>query len=85
MSKVKYYGEFNSNGYEIFVQDGSNSESIYQAGNCKYDSAQSLPVGSDGSLDIATIESYCEQTGKEIANDNNGLWIGCSKVDDYSA
>ena len=79
-----YFGEFNENGYSIFC-DSQHEDAIYQAGNCQYDSSQYLPIGSKGSIDIATIEAYCDQTGKEIAKENSGIWDGCSKIDNFES
>lgn len=82
IEKRKYFGSFNRNGYEINYP-GNTSDPIYQASNCKYDSGQYLPPDADGSLDIATIEEFCDSTGKQIAEDNGGEWIGCHRVDDF--
>lgn len=78
----RYYGEFNENGYEIFLV-GNMEGAIYQAGNCKYDSYQWLPVGGKGVIDIITIEDYCNSTGREIAKENGGVWTGCSRIENF--
>jgi len=78
-----YFGEYNQNGYSIYISDSPYDGVIYQAGNCKYDSAQYLPVGAEGTIDITTIEDYCNQTGQEIAEENGGIWDGAKQVDDY--
>jgi len=80
----EYYGEFNNNGYEIWL-NGENGDAVYRAGNCKFDSAQWLPPNAPGTIDIATIEEFCESTGKEIAKENGGAWMGAKKVDDYDS
>jgi hypothetical protein len=83
MKKV-YYGEYNENGYTIdFV--GNQSDPVYQAGNCKYDSAQYLPPNAAGTLDIITIQQFCESTGKDLAKENKGRWQGCTQIPNYEA
>jgi hypothetical protein len=79
----KFYGEFNRNGYTIYEQGVHDSDPEYQAGNCRFDSAQTLPVGAEGTLDACELEELCESTGIEIANENSGEWLGCSRIDDY--
>lgn len=78
-----YFGEFNRNGYSIYCAGVRNQEPVYQAGNCKYDSAQYLPPGSDGTLDIATIEAFCDSAGKELAEEVGTVWDGCARIDDF--
>lgn len=78
-----YYGEFNGNGYSIYCSETEQTQgAVYQAGNCKLDSAQYLPVGADGALDIVTIEEFCNSTGNDIAKENESIWQGCSRIDD---
>lgn len=85
MAKEKhYFGEFNRNGYLIWLCGVRiTGDPVYQAGNCEYDSSQYLPIGAEGTIDLATIEEYCDSTGKEIAKENGGLWTGCTQVEDY--
>lgn len=79
-----FFGEFNQNGYSIYERDMPNIDAIYQAGNCKYDSTQNLPVGSEGTIDIITIKEHCDYTGKGWAEEHNGIWDGCGQIDDYN-
>lgn len=74
-----FFGEFNRNGYSIYCKE---EDLVYSAGNCKYDSAQYLRSGVEGTLDIVTIEEYCESTGKEITKEHGGIWTGCRQIDD---
>jgi hypothetical protein len=78
-----FFGEFNRSGYSIYQKDAPQLDAIYQAGNCKYDSSQCLPIGSSGSLDIATIEEFCNSTGKALADERSGVWDGAGQIDDY--
>lgn len=79
----KLYGEFNENGYEIFDSEDIGGMPIYQAGNCQHDSSQSLPAGSCGTLDIATIEEYCNTTGAELAKEHGAEWGGCQRTENF--
>ena len=82
MAKQKhFFGEFNRNGYTIYSDD-KYEDAVYQAGNCEGDSAQYLPVGADGTIDLATIEEYCNSTGKAMAEESDGIWDGCGQIDD---
>jgi len=78
---MKYFGEYNQNGYSIFSDD-READAVYQAGNCQSDSAQYLPIGALGTIDLFTIAEFCEYTGKAIAAENNDEWLGCSRIDD---
>lgn len=77
---VTFFGVFTAYGYEIMRQcdtiTGQMIESVYHAGNCACDSSQTFPAGALGTLDIATIEQNCEQTGKEMATDDGATWTG---------
>ena len=85
LQKENYFGEFNGSGYCIYTKDVKYGYmlDVYRAGNCKFDSAQTLPPYAEGALDIATIEDYCNQTGKEIAAEKGGNWCGSGKIEDY--
>jgi hypothetical protein len=79
---VTYFGTFTAYGYEIVrryaTATGQMTEAIYHAGNCACDSSQTFPAGAGGTLDIATIEEYCEQTGTKLASEDGGQWTGCT-------
>lgn len=80
---MKLFGEYNRNGYTIYDQENREGDSVYQAGNCMFDSGQYLPVGSEGTLDTVTIADFCDSTGEELAKENNCVWLGCQQVDDF--
>jgi len=79
-----YHGEFNNNGYSIYCEETERLEgAVYQAGNCRYDSAQYLPLSvSADILTITEIEEFCNSTGSAMAADSNGLWCGSGQIDD---
>ena len=56
----RYIGEYNEQGYTIY--EINTEEPVYTAGNYR--------------LDLHAIGESCEQTGKKIAEENNGKWIG---------
>jgi hypothetical protein len=87
---VVYFGTFTAYGYEICrrfktKQGGVMTEAVYFAGNCQTDSTQFFPKNAPGTLDIATIEQYCEDTGKRMAEESGGVWRGCSHDPDAEA
>jgi len=71
MSK-KYYGELEYPYY--FVYEKGKQAPVYWAGNSKYDSKQ--VVSKKDGLDSDTMQRYCSQTGMDIAEENNGEWLG---------
>ena len=80
---MKLFGEYNRNGYQIFDAENPSSDPVYQAGNCQYDSAQYLPIGSDGTISLESIMEYCNSTGKDLAEEHNCKWLGCAPIDDF--
>jgi len=87
---MKYFGTFTAYGYEICrryktKKGGCVTEAVYFAGNCQFDSTQSLPKGAPGTLDIATIEQCCDDTGKSMAAEAGGEWTGCPHDPDAEA
>lgn len=83
----QYCGTFTKYGYTILYREGRtrnhNSCEVYSAGNCLWDSQQTLnPAGGHGVADLATIEKWCNQTGKEMADENHGIWYGCDYDED---
>ena len=63
------YGDYNEHGYSIFNEDG---EELYRAGNHALDSQQD-GTGTQHQLSLETIRGYCQQTAKEIAEEQNGV------------
>ena len=81
----RYFGAFHQYGYTIWHYDEKGQlVQDYQAGNCRYDSGQTLPPGPD-TVDLATMEEYCEQTGKEICAEHGGEWTGTQHDTDTEA
>ena len=76
-------GEFNSSGYIICVEDNHEIIDEYVAGNCRYDSGQTLPVGAAGTIDIVTIEEYANQTAKDMAEERGAKLLSVSRIDEY--
>ena len=68
-----YCGEYDETGYAIW----EGIVLVYSAGNHKLDSVQSAPTGSPEAMDLHAIGQACEQTGKNIAEENGGQWDGC--------
>lgn len=73
-----YLGFYNENGYIICVEQNGNMRQVYRAGNNPLDSApsQSLPVDNRNALSLKTIQQYCEQTGRDMAEEDGGEWGG---------
>ena len=67
---TKVIGYYNKNGYTI--NDVETGEELYCAGNNPLESTGVIENG----LPLETIKQYCEQTGKEIAVENNAEFIG---------
>lgn len=78
-TKRRVRGEYNRNGYEIYA---GATRLICRYGNCKYDSAQWLPIGSAGTIGLDAIRELCESTGKEIAQERGAQWDGAKQIDD---
>lgn len=78
----QYYGEYNESGYQIFLK--GEEEPVYSAGNNPHSSAvtDSLPMDDRDALPLGIIEKYCDKTGKEIAEENGGGWLGSSQIDE---
>jgi len=54
-------------------------EEIYQAGNSPHDSIMVVPVERGESIE--TLQAFCEQTGKEMAEELGLEWSGCERED----
>lgn len=73
---MKVSGEYNEDGYRILA-DG---EEVYSAGN---NPQESQSYSSEG-LPLKTLRAFCIQTAREIADENNGDFLGVQRVDNYS-
>ena len=75
-------GFYHEYGYNIFeMVDGElGEEPLYEAGNCPGDSTAVISV--ERGLDLETIRRYCEQTGREMAEERGVRWVGCDREDD---
>ncbi len=70
--KANYIGRYNILGYEVF--NLAASVSVYTAGNSPHDSM--VVCSPEEGLPLETIREYCEQTTREIAEENNGTFGG---------
>ena len=83
MFRVNYeslLGFFSETGYNIWRQiDGklTGGEPLYTAGNSRYDSSNI--VDPSRGEDLETLKRYCEQTGKEMAEELGIPWGGCTQ------
>ena len=73
---MTYFGYYNETGYWISQPHNGHPLEIYRAGNSPYDSAQTLPVGHNEALPLGTIKQYCNQTGQDMADENDVKWGG---------
>lgn len=79
MKKPKKYiiGYYSPYGYEVTLLNNGQIENVlYHAGNHKFDSVQTLPVGHLHSLSLDEIKNYCLQTTKETAKELNVKFSG---------
>lgn len=70
----EYHGYYNEWGYRIF---DINGDEIYNAGNSPHESS-GVVARADG-LPLTTLREFCNYTGKMIAKDNDGKWLGCKR------
>lgn len=76
-------GYFNEYGYKIEIaKPNNNFETVYAAGNNKFDSGLSQTVDPIHGLDLATIKKFCKQTGEEIAQERGLKFGGIEKIED---
>ncbi len=80
---MTYFGYYNELGYWISQPHNGHPLEIYRAGNNPLDSGpgQTLPVGDRQALALETIRQYCEQTGTDMANENDAVWGGAEYED----
>ena len=67
------HGEVHKFGYKII--DNRTGDIIYQAGNSPYDSQQVIHDIRRG-LSTSKLIEYCNQTGNEIAGEQDKLYVG---------
>ena len=68
-------GFYHTSGYNLWVQKTELDEQVYEAGNNPADSTSTLPV--EQGEDLETLKGFCEQTGKELAEEMGLSWGGC--------
>ena len=71
-------GEYSWRGYTIYDPDGGRD--VYSAGNSPLDSQQYVDRRHGVPLD--TLRQYCDQTGREIAEEQGAVWCGCERVEE---
>lgn len=76
--KDRYYGEIAFPYYRIINMD--TGQEVYWAGNNPRDSKQT--TSKESGLDLDTMIQYCNQTGKELAEDDDAIWLGLNEKDD---
>ena len=72
--RMKITGYYNEHGYQV-ESDNIQCDILYRAGNHALDSHQS-GTGTEHQLPLEIIQQYCEQTTKEIAEENGAEYIG---------
>ena len=76
-----YIGFYDETGYRIWdCEEGQLVEQLYEAGNDPLESTNIVPVECGVSLEI--LRGFCEQTGKEMAEEAGVAWLGCSEEDE---
>jgi hypothetical protein len=80
------FGIYTAYGYTIMetysTRKGKMIAEVYHAGNSRFDSAQTFPLGGSSTLSLQTIADFCEQTGKEMAEETSAKWAGCTHDQD---
>ncbi len=74
---IGYYNEY---GY--FIMDLNTNEELYNAGNSPFDSTSILPM--DKGVGLDAVKEFCESTGKEMADELSGKFLGCEYVEPSS-
>ena len=69
-------GYYNALEYRVEI-DG---EEIYHAGNSPFESQ--VFVSKDDGVGLRKMRSYCIQTSKEIAKENNSKYVGVERLEE---
>lgn len=72
------WGKYNEYGYTIYDADGKE---LYRVGNSKFNSNDIVFPDHTDALNVETLGTYCEWTGREIASEINAKWLGCWYAD----
>jgi hypothetical protein len=80
--QTRFFGTYTAYGYTIWRTIDGRAEPCYQAGNCRFDSTQTFPKGTGGTIDLETIRELCESTGAEMAQGNGAGWSGSEYDED---
>lgn len=77
-------GFYDKYGYDVNLVDqaGHIVETLYSAGNSAHESTTTVSA-SEG-LPLKTIESYCNQTSQEIAEEKTLEFGGTQEKEDYN-
>lgn len=74
-------GFYSWKGYNIWRQEeGQLTEQLYEAGNSPYTSTDVVPM--ERGLTIQAMRTYCNRTGRDIAEEEGLEWLGCSEEDE---
>lgn len=75
--KYSVYGAYNLYGYAVYeMLDNGYVNTLYVAGNARYESTTYVPLNSPAALDLQTIREMCEQTTKEMALEQGAKYTG---------
>jgi hypothetical protein len=75
---MKIIGYYNHYGYRI--EDNENGKVLYEAGNNPLEST-GVVERKDG-ISIEMIKMYCEQSGRDIAEEKGVEWLGAHQDED---
>lgn len=73
---MRLIGYYSATEYRIV--DVDTNIDIYSAGNSKYDSQQY--VAAEDGVGIDCMKKYAEKTGREIAKERGGLFLGVEEI-----
>ncbi len=72
-----WIGYYNRHGYRIENLAGTEQHGF---GNMKlWDSQQQVSPGSPDAASLRQIRSWCIRTGREIAKERHGKWLGAER------
>ena len=80
---MKLFGKYTKYGYKIWSDE--KQDTIYQAGNSRYDSSQYVKPDRPDAVSLESLAEYCEDTGKEMAEEQGAKWLGCEYDQDGEA